>query len=68
MATPRKEAQIGLSPPEATYFNEIKFSIGNDPLVRVDPLRELPGGIFVVTLRVNGTRKAQALATTSGAK
>lgn len=63
MATPRKEAQIRLSPPEATYFNEIKFSIGNDPLVRVDPLRELPGGEFRINLHVRGKQKARALAT-----
>lgn len=63
MAASRKKVRISLSPPEVTYFNEIKFSVGKDPLVRVDPLIELPGGIFVVTLRVRGLRKAQALAT-----
>lgn len=63
MATPRKKAQIRLSPPEATYFNEINFSIGNDPLVRVDPLRELPGGDFLITIHVQGKQKARALAT-----
>lgn len=63
MASLRKKAQIRLSPPEATYFNEIKFSIGDDPLVRVEPLSELPGGNFRITLRVQGIPKARALAT-----
>ncbi|MED4751743.1 hypothetical protein [Brevibacillus choshinensis] len=63
MTNPRKKAQIRLSPPEATYFNEIKFSIGNDPLVRVEPLIEMPGGNFRITLHVQGTQKARALAT-----
>ncbi|MFJ9498166.1 hypothetical protein [Brevibacillus centrosporus] len=63
MANHRRRAQIRLSPPEFTYFNEIKFSIGNDPLVQVEPLRQLAGGDFLITIRVQGLQKARALAT-----
>ncbi|RNB79920.1 hypothetical protein EDM59_26330 [Brevibacillus nitrificans] len=63
MANHRRRAQIRLSPPEFTYLNEIKFSIGNDPLVQVEPLRQLPSGGFLITIRVQGMQKARALAT-----
>ncbi|WP_301170138.1 hypothetical protein [Brevibacillus nitrificans] len=63
MANHRRRAQIRLSPPEFTYFNEIRFSIGNDPLVQVEPLRQLSGGDFLITIRVQGMQKARALAT-----
>lgn len=63
MANHRRRAQIRISPPEFTYFNEIKFSIGNDPLVQVEPLRQLSGGDFLITIRVQGMQKARALAT-----
>jgi hypothetical protein len=46
-----------------TYFKKIKFSGGTDPNARVDPLVELPGGTFKVTLRVKGALRAKALAT-----
>jgi hypothetical protein len=60
----RKEAQVSLSPPEVTYYNEIKFSIvRKDPLIRINPFRLLPGGLVIVNLHVQGFRKAQALAT-----
>ncbi|CAM3339343.1 hypothetical protein PALU110988_17130 [Paenibacillus lupini] len=58
-----KKAKISLSPPEFTYFNEIKYSIGKDPLVRIGPLADLGDGQFEVTLYVKGLKKAKALAT-----
>ncbi|ULL13058.1 hypothetical protein DVH26_00345 [Paenibacillus sp. H1-7] len=63
MAVPAKQARVALSPPEATYYNEIKYSVGNDPLVRVAPLCTTENGSFIITLRVRGLQKAQALAT-----
>jgi hypothetical protein len=63
MAAPRKKSGLQLSPPQFTYFNEVKFSVGNDPLVRVDPLREVSEGVFEITLHVRGFQKAKALAT-----
>ncbi|SDW82484.1 hypothetical protein [Paenibacillus sp. CF384] len=63
MAEIAKKVNISLSAPEFTYFNEIKYSVGNDPLVQVDPLRRLASGNYLVTLRVKGTLKAKALAT-----
>jgi hypothetical protein len=59
----RNKAQVQLSPPQFTYFNLIKSSIGNDPLVTVEPLEILPSGNFLITLRVRGLHKARALAT-----
>lgn len=60
----RKEVQVSLSPPEVTYYNEIKFSVvGKDPLIRINPFRLLPGGLVIVNLQVQGFRKEQALAT-----
>jgi len=34
--------QPELSPPQIPYFNQLKYSIGNDPLVAVIDLYELP--------------------------
>ncbi|QAY67584.1 hypothetical protein [Paenibacillus protaetiae] len=59
----KSNRRVGLSPPEVTYYNEIKYSIGQDPLVRVGPLQQQPGGIYSVTLSVKGQSKAVALAT-----
>lgn len=63
VAALRNKAQVQLSPPQFEYFNLIKHSIGNDPLVTVDPLEQLPSGDFLITLRVRGLRKARPLAT-----
>ena len=63
MAATRRNGRVGLSPPEATYYNEIRNTIGRDPLVQVGSLVETPSGDFVVTLTVRGERKARALAT-----
>lgn len=59
----QNKAQVQLVPPQFTYFNLIKYSIGNDPLVTVEPLQQLASGNFLITLRVRGLRKARALAT-----
>lgn len=58
-----KKARISLSPPEFTYFNEIKYSVGKDPLVRVSPLQDHGDGQFQIVLHVKGFKKAKALAT-----
>jgi hypothetical protein len=58
----RRRAQVQLLPPQFTYFNFIKYSVGNDPLVTVEPLNQLGAGKFLITLRVRGLRKARALA------
>lgn len=63
MPSARKEVRVSLAPPEITYFNEIKHSVGVDPLVSVGPLRQVSGSGFSVTLTVKGLRKAKALAT-----
>ncbi|MCR2807353.1 hypothetical protein [Paenibacillus soyae] len=63
MAFTRRDGRAGLSPPAATYYNEIRSAIGRDNMVQVGPLVETPGGDFVVTLTVRGEIKAQALAT-----
>ncbi|MWC29351.1 hypothetical protein [Paenibacillus sp. MMS18-CY102] len=63
MAIARKGIQVSVSPPQFTYFREVSFSVGNDPLVRVDPLREIAPGVFLITLHVQGLSKAKALAT-----
>ncbi|WP_246070630.1 hypothetical protein [Paenibacillus kobensis] len=61
MAAAPNQVRVSLSRPEVTYFNLIKFSVGDDPLVRVDPLRELPSGAFLVALHVKGSRKRRRL-------
>ncbi|MBD3922510.1 hypothetical protein H8B09_27400 [Paenibacillus sp. PR3] len=63
VAATRNKAQVHLSPPQLEYFNLIKHSVGNDPLVTVEPLEQLPSGDFLIALRVRGLRKARALAT-----
>ncbi|MBW5447577.1 hypothetical protein GE107_16085 [Cohnella sp. CFH 77786] len=65
MATPSspKKVRIRLSPPPNIYFSKILNSVGNDPLVQVDPLRQLPNGNYLITIRVRGSQKARALAT-----
>jgi len=62
MAAASQKARIQLSPPQNIYFNKILFSVGNDPLVRVDPLIQISND-FIITIRVNGDQKARALAT-----
>ncbi|GLX66423.1 hypothetical protein [Paenibacillus glycanilyticus] len=61
--TINRKARISLSPPEFTYYNEIKYSVGKDPLVSVGPLQDHGDGEFIVKLYVKGIKKAQALAT-----
>ncbi|WP_219834822.1 hypothetical protein [Paenibacillus sp. R14(2021)] len=63
VAALRPFTRIGLTPPETTYFNEIQSTVGNDPRVRIDPLVQLPGGNYLITLHVQGISKARALAT-----
>ncbi|ACT00595.1 hypothetical protein [Paenibacillus sp. JDR-2] len=58
-----KKARISLSPPEITYYNEIKYSVGKDPLVKVGRLEDHGDGQFEVKLLVKGIKKAKALAT-----
>lgn len=58
-----KKATIRLSPPEFTYFNEVKYSIGKDPFVRVSPLQDHGDGQYRIVLYVKGLKKAKALAT-----
>lgn len=64
MAVTKRKARIQLSPPQNIYFSKILYSVGNDPFVQVDPLRQLPDGNYQITLRVRGKlKKARALAT-----
>ncbi|MGF2616195.1 hypothetical protein FZC84_00260 [Rossellomorea vietnamensis] len=53
---------IQLSPPWITYFNELKFSIGEDPEVTVGPLIPV-GSTFIALVTVSDNQKAIALAT-----
>ncbi|MGO4537848.1 hypothetical protein [Paenibacillus sp. 2TAB19] len=59
----RQKVRISLSPPEATFWSEIKYSVGKDRLVTVEPMVQLPDGSFQITLKVCGLSKAKALAT-----
>ncbi|WP_026576220.1 hypothetical protein [Bacillus sp. UNC438CL73TsuS30] len=54
-----------LSPPQYTYFNELKYSIGNDPMVQVLNLIEFPedGGYLIPIIVFSSRKKARALAT-----
>lgn len=53
-----------LSSPVFTYFNELKYSVGNDPGVTVNNLIELPlDAGFLILIIVKNRKKAQALAT-----
>ena len=52
-----------LSPPEFTFFNKLKNSIGNDTQVTVGNLIQLPNGVNLIPVLVNKQEKAQALAT-----
>ena len=57
------DKQVKLSPPQYTYSNFIKHSIGNDPCVRVLDLQETPHGDYLQIINVDERRKAAALAT-----
>ncbi|WP_168122337.1 hypothetical protein [Paenibacillus sp. HB172176] len=63
MAATEGSTEVGLAPPEVTYYNEIKYSIGADPNVAVGELEERAGGNYRVTLTVQGGCRARALAT-----
>jgi hypothetical protein len=53
-----------LSPPQFTYFNEVKYSVGNDPFVTVLNIIELPYDAgYLIPVLVRNQEKAQALAT-----
>ncbi|MCL2336141.1 MAG: hypothetical protein FWC60_01840 [Firmicutes bacterium] len=52
-----------LSPPQYTYYNYIKHSIGNDPCVNVADMKEMGGGNYVIPIHVQGHERAVALAT-----
>ncbi|MCM2535790.1 hypothetical protein NDK43_30315 [Neobacillus pocheonensis] len=52
-----------LSPPEFTFFNELKYSIGKDPLVTVENIIKLPNGEYLILVIVKSRQKAMALAT-----
>jgi hypothetical protein len=52
-----------LSPPEFTFFNELKNSIGKDPLVTVENIIKLPNGENLIPVLVHKQKKALALAT-----
>ncbi|OIK13060.1 hypothetical protein BIV60_14725 [Bacillus sp. MUM 116] len=53
-----------LSPPQITYFNEVKHSLGNDPNVTVLNLIEFPQGAgYLISIIVDNRKKARALAT-----
>lgn len=53
-----------LSPPQFTYYNELKYSVGNDPAVTVTNIIELPlNAGYLVPILVRNRKKAQALAT-----
>ncbi|WP_088832129.1 hypothetical protein [Paenibacillus tyrfis] len=63
MTIPRQKSGVQLSPPQNIYFSKILNSVGNDPLVQVNPLRQVSSNRFLITVRVRGNRKARALAT-----
>ncbi|WP_409296970.1 hypothetical protein V1498_03735 [Peribacillus sp. SCS-26] len=51
-----------LSPPQFMYFNELKYSVGRDPLVDVGDIQEVSEGVYLIPVKVQGRRKAEALA------
>lgn len=54
---------VGLSPPDVTYYNLLKYSVGDDKHVKVAPYVQVSDALAVVTLYVKGASKARALAT-----
>ncbi|TVY09527.1 hypothetical protein [Paenibacillus cremeus] len=62
MATPKKNVRIQLSPPQNIYFSKVLNSVGNDPLVQVEPLQQV-NNEYLMTIRVSGDQKASAIAT-----
>ena len=57
------ENPVRLSPPQYTYFNFIKYSIGNDPCVDVLDIEETSDVDYLIPIHVHNYEKAQALAT-----
>ncbi|KGX91741.1 hypothetical protein, partial [Pontibacillus marinus] len=56
--------QPELSPPQVTYFNQLKYSIGNDPFLTVIDLYELPKNAgYLIPIWIRNEEKARALAT-----
>ena len=53
---------VQLSPPWITYFNKVKFTIGEDPEVTVGPLIPVDS-IYIALVTVSDNEKAEALAT-----
>jgi hypothetical protein len=56
------DAGVGLSPPWVTYWNELKYSIGQEPSVIVGPLIPV-GSTYIIPVTAIGDEKAIALAT-----
>lgn len=55
-------AEVQLSPPWVTYFNKLRFTIGEDPEVMVGPLIPVEP-IYLALVIVSDNDKAKALAT-----
>ncbi|MCL2446093.1 MAG: hypothetical protein FWD06_04950 [Oscillospiraceae bacterium] len=58
-----KDNLIGLSPPWYTFFNMVKYSIGNDQCVNVLDMQEISEQSFLIPIDVDCCDKARALAT-----
>ena len=58
-----KDPSVRLSPPQYTYVNFLKHSIGNDPCVDVMDIEEIVGGDYLIPIHVKCREKAIALAT-----
>jgi len=56
------DENVRLSPPPYTYFNYLKYAIGNDPCLEVLGMQEKEGGDYLIQIEVQGRAKAHALA------
>ncbi|TMU87398.1 hypothetical protein FGG79_04530 [Bacillus sp. BHET2] len=56
------KSEVQVSPPWVTYFNELKYSIGQDLSVTVGPLIPV-GSQYLALVNVSDNEKAEALAT-----
>lgn len=58
----KSKLKVALSPPWITFANQVKFTVGQDPNVRVGNLRSV-GSNFLLPITVRNLSRARALAT-----
>lgn len=59
----KQPVKIALSPPWYTFANEVLNTVGKDPNVQVDSLRQVSSSKYSLMIRVKGLQRARALAT-----